>query len=395
MVDFKNTASAAIGKSSLGQANSGVSKELGEKLEKTKENFDASLEGTGTAYALNYTINVNPERLDLDPDSDTITLHDKPNEYLKISPDTVKVEEVLADGTKKPLNRFKCEYDKQTRQMTLVLPDSRSFEVTYTAFLEGELNSSVTISNDVMFEGAVAASAKSEGTYTIVKSKAEGSSETFSLNVRKLDKEYSSVELEGAEFELYCVTDLDRFNKDNIDKYAELWSTKKTDQSGLITWNGNDDTTENSLRADSLYYYIETEAPAGYELDDTPHYFVFKGTSWSATESKLKDLFGEDLSKIVDTYTDNYGSVTVYDLPKASLIITKQDAENLSTTLAGATFDLYWVDKDLNSVTTADISGAGVKWNTQTTDDNGEIVWGSKQRRKSTVYSKGQTVPLC
>ncbi|WP_029699477.1 SpaA isopeptide-forming pilin-related protein, partial [Clostridium sp. Ade.TY] len=136
-----------------------------------------------------------------------------------------------------------------------------------------------------------------------------------SVNLTKVDSE-TSEKLEGAEFTLYKVNDkatdsnvLVRTIKDLITPDSSKIGSYTTDKNGVITVG--------DLRPGN-YYFVETKAPEGYNLDNSKHEF--------------KIILGE---------AEKQASVTVKDnIKKGEAVLVKKDSET-GEPLQGAIYGLY------------------------------------------------------
>lgn len=148
-----------------------------------------------------------------------------------------------------------------------------------------------------------------------------------SLEVTKVDKEDKKL-LGGAEFTLY--------KKDNAGEYQPHGVTQMTDDNGKTTFSG--------LEVGD-YRVIETKAPEGYLLpDDSNKQFDFTiAVQGNAATQKVEHTF------------ENVRF-------KGSLEVTKVDAENPTTKLAGTAFELYTTDNPpvLVESKTTDANGLAV-----------------------------------
>ncbi|WP_100486720.1 SpaA isopeptide-forming pilin-related protein [Sporolactobacillus pectinivorans] len=152
------------------------------------------------------------------------------------------------------------------------------------------------------------------------------------VTLTKTDASDSNAELSGAEFQL------EDSNGQAVTADATgktLPATWTTDSSGQFTVNG---------LAPGSYQFIETKAPNGYQLDQTPIPFKITNT---------------DVQAVPITATDKLNSVT----------LTKVDANDSNAKLPGAEFELQ--DSKGNVVTT-DVTGKALPtiW---TTDSNGQF----------------------
>ena len=127
--------------------------------------------------------------------------------------------------------------------------------------------------------------------------------EKTSFSIEKTDSSDTEKFLAGAEFGLYIV---------NLDDDANIVSDSllangTTQPDGTITFNDLDMFTENNNG--QLYYFVETNAPEGYELDELKYYFIlYDGGSTTAQQRAW--VFDDTVSIINDivvrTFTNDY-----------------------------------------------------------------------------------------
>lgn len=137
------------------------------------------------------------------------------------------------------------------------------------------------------------------------------------LKIRKVEKGKEQTTLPGAKFTLY------RYE----DGKWELFKENITLQNGEITYTPGTSSscTVNKFGAHKLMKLVETEAPAGYTLDATPLYFIWR-TEADPPDSSLapgaqkvifKDAIGSDADSVLDGDTTvNYNEVTYYGYGK-------------------------------------------------------------------------------
>lgn len=167
--------------------------------------------------------------------------------------------------------------------------------------------------------------------------------------------------LAGAEFKLTAYAK--DSSGDGYTNEAGLYSKKgTTNKDGKLTFV--------NLKVGYVYKLTETEAPSGYELDATPHYYLFaEGADDSGSIQQTMNVGGSPNVQVVclnrgsqenAVFIDN--SLTINDTPsskmKVGFLKTKPDA---SSPLAGAEFALedksgYLKDKIARSDDKGDVS---------------------------------------
>ena len=100
-----------------------------------------------------------------------------------------------------------------------------------------------------------------------------------SIKVTKVDSTDLSKKLAGAEITLFR-TDVSTGSETKV-----AAGTTAADNDYSVTFNA--DEASDSLLLDTLYYYTETEAPEGYQLDSSKYYFIFKGLKYDSVKSAV------------------------------------------------------------------------------------------------------------
>lgn len=212
-----------------------------------------------------FQIDLNPLGVDLLPGENTITLIDEMCEQLTLIPDTVKVVNrktgaevtytlALVNGT-----------------MYLGVPDDQPLTVTYSATINAAPGEQVTLTNKAHWQGydSTDKSTVSKENYSYsVDALVEGSTNP-TLTISKVDQYSATTKLKGAEFTL---TEMKLDNDAFVEKFGELTLTGTSDENGQIVFGTEDG---KKLEVNTLYRLVETKAPEGYVLDNTPHDFLF------------------------------------------------------------------------------------------------------------------------
>ena len=265
---------------------------------------------------LTYTVEINPEGLNLNPQSNEITLYDTftvnkrgtatlDRSSIKLYDHTVNqnTEDYTLTTDEKKEDREETHYN-----ITLTVRDGRHYTFTYTYLVD---RSQVNSSEDVTAQNKARITAVwQEADKETIKSSAGGGSvgaKDGELTLYKVDKNSENKVLSGAEFELTA-----------YDKNSSSWNTAQkvsTDENGEITFvpiTGTNTASKVYVSADTLYKLVETKAPNGYVLDAKPLYFIWmqndasvqaeqKAAYKTATgKAKETDAVGADVTSYKD-----------------------------------------------------------------------------------------------
>lgn len=271
---------------------------------------------------LTYTVEINPDGLELNPQSTEITLYDMFTVNKRGTATLDRSSIKLYDHTEE---RDTEDYTLTTDEekdgsevthynMTLTVRDGRHYTFTYTYIVDrSQVNSNV----DVTAENKARVTAVwQEANKETIKSSAGGGSvgaKDGELTLYKVDKNSENKVLQGAEFELTA-----------YDKKSGSWDTAKkvtarTDQNGEITFVPTAETNTASkvyVSADTLYKLVETKAPNGYVLDAKPLYFIWMQND-ASEQAKQKAAYikatgkGKETDE-VDANVTSYRSVTYF-----------------------------------------------------------------------------------
>ncbi len=276
------------------QASSGSVSFPGGSATTTIANKVLSKEGSavqGTA-ARRYTIKVNENSLDLDSNSDTLTLSDDMDSRGELTSGSITItsgsEDLIASG-KASYELTKVQDDSGSSphtRLTIKVPDGMSVQIQYSVMPSGnEGDWMADFSNSCSLSGNKAASTSITQSFSIASSSGGTSAEVNGIKIRKTDSASNTL-LNGAKFELYSV---DLVNS----TVGDLKATKVAEgTTGAITTDGDGvvsfGTKDSPLATNALFYYVETEAPAGYEITyKDPTYFMLKGSNTSEYNNNL------------------------------------------------------------------------------------------------------------
>lgn len=274
---------------------------------------------------LTYTVEINPEGLNLNPQSNEITLYDTFTVNKRGTATLDRSSIKLYDHTKEQYTEdytLTTDEKKEDREvthynMTLTVQDGRPYTFTYTYLVD---RSQVNSSEDVTAENKARVTAvwQEANKQTITSSAGGGSvgSKDGELTLYKVDKNSENKVLKGAVFALTA-----------YDKESGSWNTAqvtaRTDENGKITFvpiEGANETSKVYVSVNTLYKLVETEAPNGYVLDAKPLYFIWmqndasdQASDQAKQEAAYKTATGKAKeTEKVDADVTNYKDVTYF-----------------------------------------------------------------------------------
>ena len=150
--------------------------------------------------------------------------------------------------------------------LKIELPDNLPLTVSYTTTVNAPPNTEVTVTNKAHWLGydATQGSSVNEQFHYGVGGTAGGTA-TPKIRITKVDQNHTQQSLPGAEFQL---TQMELQGGKLVE--TDTFYKGKTNENGELTFGEN----PNHLHFDKVYKIQETEAPAGYVLDDTPRYVL-------------------------------------------------------------------------------------------------------------------------
>ena len=238
-------------------------------VEGTNEIMKKSAEQMPNSSYIKYTILVNKSAVDLVPGSDTLALVDTMDPKCTYLPATFHV---YYQGTTTEVPNCLTLTENVTlasgaraTRLTVTIPDSCAVDVVYQVQPAGNPGDQVNLTNSAELTGVANSATSHEKMWTVVKAGATTEGSGHGITITKFDAANAKKALEGATFELYQVA---------WDGTETLVDTQTSNANGVVQFGSAD----KPLLACTLYYFVETQAPAGYQRSTDRTYFMFKGT---------------------------------------------------------------------------------------------------------------------
>lgn len=229
------------------------------KLSKTGT-YDSNINGGRYPFE----INLNELGTDLVPGADKINLIDEMCDALILDPATIKV---INTKTQEEVSFTSAI---EGHKLTLTIPDDQPLTITYEAAINAAPGQTINITNNAHWEGYATtggSSVKNEN-FSYAAGATVGTTASAKLKVLKVDQYDTGLKLPGAKFKLQEMTFEIKNSQVNLAEAENgLEAEGTTDEKGELNFDV-------SLDFNTVYRLTETEAPAGYVLDSTPHYFV-------------------------------------------------------------------------------------------------------------------------
>lgn len=198
-----------------------------------------------TAPDIVYTVNVNPNGVDMLKDGDTIRIQDVMGENMMLHTDSLEVKNANT-GAKIDVTE---SLEIKENVFSFDVPDDQPIVITYRAYVMGEVGETVNVTNTVSYYGeAEAGSVESNNEIIVDESDAtiEGKPAFY---IHKKDGTDKTTPLSGAEYTLY------QFESGN---WTEV-ETQLSNEDGYVYFT--------DLDADTVYAFCETKAPDGFYID--------------------------------------------------------------------------------------------------------------------------------
>lgn len=217
---------------------------------------------------ITFTIHTNPLGQTLPGGKNgTIKLIDKLSDTLIL--DTTSLKAVVTDTNEEVQISVAI---KENNTLEIEVPDDKPVTLTYTATVNVPPETAVSFSNEAYWENYSHTSGetvKEEG-YKYNAGGSVSSGTNIKLKIIKNDMNHATQCLQGAEFKMTeCVRNDDgSFTEDK----TYTW-TGSTNEKGLLNF-GAGDQNDHAMDYNKVYKLVETKAPEGYVLDETPVYFI-------------------------------------------------------------------------------------------------------------------------
>ncbi len=297
---------------------------------------------------VNYSIVINPDKLKLgDAEmiklTDTMVINGASTDSAALVESTVKLYSYNAatgqKGTELPSDSYRVDYaetssNPHTYTLTVEVPNGFAYVLEYQ--YANTSNTAYSMENKAQLSSYVTKTI----TTPVTHNSAGGSAQTDGLTIHKVDSQNSVKSLPGAEFTLYWFDPSDgqykKIQAETTDDHGNIELTF-SEAPGLKP--GNTNSSGKIIRPyNYLYKLVETKAPGGYALDDTPYYFIWTKDSVSATAA-YNNAVGDKASMIgVDANKINY-----YYHGESITLRVKNKTNRL-------TIQKLWYDKDGNTI---------------------------------------------
>lgn len=221
--------------------------------------IDKPLNHDSVASNAHYTIKVNPGGLCL-AEGNRLTVTDTMAKGMTFKPDTLEVrnkDTVLNIGTD-----YTLVPDSDGQGFVLQVPDEMPLTISYDVYISGKVGTKKDIENKVTLSYETINYGESGGSETVdIVDAPSGVEGPNRISIKKMDKNDTTKKLSGAEFEIRTYED---------GKPGSLVGKVMTASNGIATTPESWD-----LITGKVYCLLETDAPEGYLLDETPYPFVF------------------------------------------------------------------------------------------------------------------------
>lgn len=275
-----------------------------------------------------YTVVVNAEGKDLQPNSDIVKFKDIltiTNNYYNSSrdishatlvPDSVRVYEMNSDGTKGEAllieeypftHSFNIEKEPnneiyhEINTLDMSLPDGRALIVEYKYLIRGTEGGRATISNEAIVEGGVQqGEISSETRLQLTISSSSATANINETTISKVDADNFNIHLQGAQFKLWRYV-----------ANADDWVTVKNEDNTELFTTDSKGELNIKLAYNTAYKLQEVTAPAGYELDDRVFLFKINNHDLTNFPESIPDGFdGEEFENGAIIYYPNKKTTT-------------------------------------------------------------------------------------
>lgn len=237
-------------------------------------------DANGNPYGrIQYSIVLNPAGLDLDPDSETLTLADSLSGADAFHPmlDIGSIRLCNYDpgtenhvGTELAKTSYTLSYDSPNSTINMTIPDGKAMILVYEYSLDENYTNGTKISNSATLNGTW----KKDNQVEMKAQSSSAHAYQNKLTVYKIDSRNNQITLPNVAFTLKMY-DPDSAQWVEVKKdESDQWTT---DSDGKIEWTLLNDGS--GLQTDRLYELTEVKALDGYQLDSSLHYFIWEDTA--------------------------------------------------------------------------------------------------------------------
>ena len=188
--------------------------------------------------------------------------------------------------------------------LTITIPDATPVTLTYTVFVNGNEGETIEVTNEIHMTGSRDDSSTTTDEVILEESAGTIVGKNGELTLQKIGRYAvggTIPNLAGATFKLY------KLNLDDPDaEPVELQEATTAGSDGVLVFNRDENQL---LQSDTLYYWVETDAPEGYLINRNPVYFMLDPSEEAI--SKLQKNFPK-IAAQVRNYADG-GTVQVAD----------------------------------------------------------------------------------
>lgn len=247
------------------------------------------------SHVLKYSVDINPGAEDLASGADILTLTDTIR-YRKMDQTCTLLQDSVVlcdkDGNAVPNSDWSWTYRDEVENkeqpndyhdgiITVKLPDSGHYTLKYNYQISGgNVGNSASIDNSAKLEGINRASDSTHTNYIYCEQSGGGNVYSKgSYIINKVDANNYGKGLKGAEFTIYnnCGYPLQDGNGDPLTVttdekgHASFSISNSSQYFCLLWWCWRIDT----FKPEQLYYFVETKAPDGYDLPQSPKNIIF------------------------------------------------------------------------------------------------------------------------
>lgn len=221
---------------------------------------------SASAQRINYAVDINPNAERINGGS-RLMLTDRISTDMTLMIDSIAVYSVVSGMESLLTENVTVSYEDNSRVMAVYVPDETHVRVKFSAIPQVTSGNHAYV-NTVNLRGTRFSQTDTEEKYHVARSSATLETLTNSVSISKVDEHNLTLALPGAHFELYKY-EPDDFNANGriIGEADKIETDYVTGADGRVTFEG--------IEPNTLYYWVETEAPTDYMISDgSAHYFV-------------------------------------------------------------------------------------------------------------------------